>query len=265
MAFGNQWGSSGKRCKPVVKQDDWRGCDRKHDDWNDSGSSCDSCGHKPSQCNCHFKSINKPVHLNSDCVLVNSVVCTKTVQKVAEVVLPITVFAGLGALEDLVAVDVVPNLAGVTMNASVIRDKVVNIGVIPATITVTIAGVALPVTLTTSLPFQEHTDCPGACPGDTLTETPLEVEGIFVQPGVPVVGITGVTLVEGILFKIILRTTLTVTRPLIAKSNNLNFDCLQDVNPHRCETTTTPTTIQFPTPPGGGLLGGGGGGGLPTP
>ncbi|RJS59915.1 hypothetical protein CJ483_07375 [Bacillus sp. PK3_68] len=191
--------------------------------------------------------------------------CTKTVQKVAEVVLPITVFAGLGALEDLVAVDVVPNLAGVTMNASVIRDKVVNIGVIPATITVTIAGVAAPVTLTTSLPFQEHTDCPGACPGDTLTETPLEVEGIFVQPGVPVVGITGVTLVEGILFKIILRTTLTVTRPLIAKSNHHNFDCLQDVNPHRCETTTTPTTIQFPTPPGGGLLGGGGGGGLPTP
>lgn len=186
----------------------------------------------------------------NDAVLVNSVVCSKTVQKVAEVTLPITIFTGLTALEDILSITVVPNVSGITQNARIIKDKVVNIGLIPATITITIAGVALPAVLTTSLPFQEHTDCLGACPQDTLQETPLEVEGIFIQPGVPVLDVAGLTLVEGILFKIILRTTLTVTRPVIVDGDGE----VCDVVPNRCDPSTTPPTFTLPAPTNGGLL-----------
>ncbi|MGP4060504.1 hypothetical protein [Halobacillus sp. H74] len=206
-----------------------------------------------STCNCNSKSTApKTAHLTNDCVLVNSLVGSKTVQKVAEVTLPLTVFEGLGVLEDIVSITVEPNVDAITQNARVIRDKVVNIGLIPATITITIADVALPVTLTTSIPFQEHTDFPGACPEDTLQEAPLEVEGIFTQPGVPVLtGPLGVDLVTGILFKIVLRTTITVTRPVIQDS--MGRVC--DVNQNRCENSTTAPSFTLPSPDNGGLLG----------
>lgn len=211
---------------------------------------CKTCGCEGSVCECNVKApVRTMAPLTSDCVLVNSVVGSKTVQKVAEVILPITLFTGLTVLEDIISIEVVPNLSGITQNAQIIQDKVVNIGLIPATITIRIAGVALPAILSTTIPFQEHTDFPGACPQDTLQESPLEVEGIFTQPGVPVVDVAGATLVEGILVKIILRTTITVTRPILVDENGN----MCDVN-DRCRTTTPPT-FTLPTPPNGGLLG----------
>ncbi|SFK03705.1 hypothetical protein SAMN04487936_106249 [Halobacillus dabanensis] len=228
-----------KKCKPEQCHEDPKPC--------------------TSTCNCNNEAAGpKPAHLTNDCVLVNSLVGSKTVQKVAETTLPISLFEGLVDLEDIVSINVVPNLDAITQNARIIRDKVVNIGLIPATITITIAGIDLPVTLNTTIPFQEHTDFPGACPEDTLQETPLEVEGIFTQPGVPVVDVAGLTLVEGILFKIVLRTTITVTRPVIQD----RFGQVCDVNPNRCDTSTTAPSFTLPTPENGGLLGGGGGGGV---
>jgi hypothetical protein len=212
--------------------------------------TCKSCGCHESNCECNFKApVRKTSPLNSDCVLVNSVVCSKTVQKVAEVTLPLGLFPGLLDIAAIVSIVVVPNLAGITHNARIIKDKVVNIGLIPATITVTIAGVPLPVTITTTLPFQEHTDCPGACPEDVLQETPFVVEGIFTQPGVPIVDVAGLEIVEGILVKIILRTTITVTRPVIVDGDG-NICDLTD----RCEPLTTPPTFNLPAPPNGGLI-----------
>ncbi|MDX8047035.1 hypothetical protein SH601_13665 [Gracilibacillus sp. S3-1-1] len=203
-------------------------------------------------CNCNVtEPVIKPAQLTNDCVVVNSLVGTKTVQKVAESTLPITAFAGLGVLDDIVSVNIVPNLDAVTQNARVIKDKVVNIGLLPASITISILDIELPVTLDTSLPFQEHTDFPGACPEDTLTETPLEIEGIFVQPGVPVIGAAGIDLVQGILFKVILKTTITVTRPVIQDASGN----ICDVNPNRCETPGVAPTHTLPAPPnGGGIL-----------
>ncbi|WP_173918924.1 hypothetical protein [Halobacillus sp. Marseille-Q1614] len=207
---------------------------------------------KEEGCSCNATAAPKKTCLDTDCILVNSVVGSRSVQKVAETTLPITAFDGLTSLEDIVSISVVPNLDGITMNARVIRDKVVNIGLIPATITITLVGGVVLAPLTTSIPFQAHTDFPGACPQDILQETPLEVEGIFTQPGVPV--LTGPVvgdLLEGILFKIILRTTITVTRPVLQDgSGNI---C--DVNQNRCTTQTTPPSFTFPAPDNGGLLG----------
>ncbi|MBM7554795.1 hypothetical protein [Thalassobacillus pellis] len=171
-------------------------------------------------------------------------------QKVAEITLKITAFTWLTVLDDILSIRVEPNLDAITYSARIIQDKVVNIGVIPATITISILGVDLPAILSTSIPFQEHTDFPGACPQDILQESPLEVEGIFTQPGVPIVtGPVVGDLVEGILF--ILRTTITVTRPVLSDGNGN----LCDVNTNRCQTSNTPPSFTLPTPTtGNGIL-----------
>ncbi|MBT2668332.1 hypothetical protein J7J00_23105 [Bacillus sp. ISL-4] len=219
----------------------------------DHKKPCKVCkSHDQSACNCNFRAAARQLAapLNSDCVLVNSVVGSKAVQKVAEATLPFTAFApAIPAGSTIVSVTVIPNLAGVTRNTTIIRDKVVNIGLIPVAITVTFTapGTTAPILtalLSTSLPFQEHTDFPGACPEDTVIEPPLVVEGIFAQPGVPVIGTTGLVTTNAILVKIVLRTTITVTRPVIVDSHG----GICDVNERRCETTTTPTTSTLAAP-----------------
>jgi hypothetical protein len=213
--------------------------------------SCGSCGHHDqSACDCNFKAVRRVASpLNSDCIVVNSVVGSKMVQKVAEFTFPFTAFGALlVAGATIVSVTVVPNTAAIVHNVRVIKDKVVNIGFIPATVTVNALGPTglpiVPLTLTTRLPFQEHTDFPGACPEDTVVEPPLVVEGIFAQPGVPVIGTTGLISANAILVKIVLRTTITVTRQVIVDSHG----GICDVNERRCETTTTPTTNTLPAP-----------------
>ncbi|MDP1418142.1 hypothetical protein Q8G35_06940 [Peribacillus simplex] len=212
---------------------------------------CKVCkSHDVSACECNFKAPARELAapLNSDCVLVNSVVGSKTVQKVAEATFPFTAFAPvIPAGSTIVSVAVVPNLSGVVRNTTIIRDKVVNIGFIPVTITVTFLapGTTTPATavLATNLPFQAHTDFPGACPEDSVIEPPLVVEGIFAQPGVSFVTGTGAVTTDAILVKIVLRTSITVTRQVIVDSHG----GICDVNDRRCESTTTPTTNTLPS------------------
>ncbi|MEY8191808.1 hypothetical protein AB4X15_19390 [Peribacillus simplex] len=243
----SNWGSA-------CSDNDWGlGNDSRFDRHSKFKKPCKVCkSHDESACNCNFKAPTRQLAapLNSDCVLVNSVVGSKSVQKVAETTLPFTAFTpAIPAGSTIRSVVVTPNLAGVTRNTTIIRDKVVNIGLIPVTITVTYTapGTTTPLltaTLSTSLPFQEHTDFPGACPEDAVVEPPLVVEGIFAQPGVPVIGTTGLVTTNAILVKIVLRTTITVTRQVIVDSHG----GICDVNERRCETTTTPTTNTLPAP-----------------
>ena len=51
---------------------------------------CKTCGSHDSACNCKSKAPSKKVKpLTGDCALVNSVVCLKKVQKVAEAEIPL--------------------------------------------------------------------------------------------------------------------------------------------------------------------------------
>lgn len=209
----------------------------------------------PTGCKCHFKKPGlKPAKLNSDCFVENALVGTKQVQKVAESTLPLSLFAAAGVtIGSIASVEVVPNVENITMNARIIKNKVVNIGLIPATITVNFldgTGALQVGLLNTAIPFQAHTDFPGACPEDNLTETPLEVEGIFTQEGVPVVDVTGITLAEGIIVKIILKTTITVTRPVIRDAHGN----VCDLNPERCKQDTDAPSFTFPGPDDEGIL-----------
>jgi hypothetical protein len=248
----SNWGSACSDSNWGMGNDSRFGHDSKFDHDSKCKKSCKVCkSDDVSACKCNFRAPARQLAapLNSDCVLVNSVVGSKAIQKVAEATFPYTAFVPVitpgSTINNVV---VTPNLAGVVRNTRILRDKVVNIGLLPVTIQVSFTppgGAPTTATLTTNLPFQEHTDFPGACPQDTVIESPFEVEGSFAQPGVPVIGTTGLVTLNAILVKVILRTTITVTRQVIVDPHG----GICDVNERRCETPTTPTTSTLGTLP----------------
>ena len=144
----SNWGSACSDSDWGFGSDSRFGHDSRFDHDSKFKKSCKVCkSHDASACDCNFKAPARQLAapLNSDCVLVNSVVGSKAVQKVAESTLPFTAFAPVYQLDPLLdSVSVVPNLAGITRNTTIIRDKVVNIGLIPVTITVTFTAPGQP-------------------------------------------------------------------------------------------------------------------------
>ncbi|MDQ0217140.1 hypothetical protein ELQ35_08580 [Peribacillus cavernae] len=186
---------------------------------HDHNHDCPKCEERlPGKC---------PPKLTSDCFVVNSLVCSREVQKVAELTIPavtlgdIVVIGPGGVITPLITLQ--PDLSGLVSNVLLVRGKIINTGYLPANIV--IAGVATPLQI--NLPFQQETECPGACPEDTVTETPFQIEAIVVQ-GIEALGIS----VASVRFKVVLRTSITVTRPVIAKLPNIEL--VQDANSNRC-------------------------------
>ncbi|MED4476402.1 MULTISPECIES: hypothetical protein [Bacillaceae] len=134
--------------------------------------------------------------------------------------------------------NVIIDESGISQNFVVLKDKVVNIGVVP--ITVTIGGIPFEDLNDVNFIFQEETDCPGVCPGDNVVETPVKVEAVIIQP-IPNALISYDTS-EGrdtARVKIILRTTLTVTRPVTVDKDGH----MHNLNDRSCETPTTPIIL----------------------
>ncbi|NBJ71367.1 MULTISPECIES: hypothetical protein [Clostridia] len=131
--------------------------------------------------------------------------------------------------------------SGISQNIIPLKDMVVNIGYVPATSFV--GGTRLG---SANIPFQKETTCPGVCPEDRAVESSLQVEAIIVQPLpnaiIPALITLGPTDIARV--KIILRTVITVTRPVIKSKDR----CFTDVNQNRCENPT-PLNINPPVPP----------------
>jgi len=226
------------------KKNDWK--DDGEDDWKyhskkecfDKEDDCCSAHHDPCE----------------NTTLVDKVICSKDVQKVAEFALPVAIGplgAGSGLLTDildliaglvpgLVNVRVTPNLNAIQQEVTVVKDKIINLGTIPATLDVEIVTLPL-LRIPIQIFFQEHTDCPGVCPGDTVVETRPVAEAVLNQP---LIGTTpdGATFINLLLFKAVVRTHLTVTRQVIKSKDGSTCDA----NPHRCDPTGTPGIINTP-------------------
>ncbi|WP_349346750.1 hypothetical protein [Priestia megaterium] len=227
------------------KKNDWK--DDREDDWKhhskkecfDKEDDCCSAHHDPCE----------------NTTLVDKVICSKDVQKVAEFALPAAVgplAVGDGLIATILAllasiaagavnVRVVPNFNGIRQEVTVVKDKIINLGTIPANLElISVAGLVV-ATIPIQIFFQEHTDCPGVCPGDTVVETRPIVEAVLNQP---LIGTTpeGGTFINLLLFKAIVRTHLTVTRQVIKSKDGSTCDA----NPHRCDPTGTPGVINSP-------------------
>src|SRR5699024_10634513 len=193
--------------------------------------------HKGKNCNCQadpcyeceqFETEKCPPKLSTDCVVVESLVCSKKVYKVAEIAVPIPTLGDIlsivpyGVITPLISLT--PDIQNIIAQTTVVKDMVINTGYLPAN--VTILGVATPLQI--NIPFQQETICPGVCPEDTVKESPFKIEAKVTQ-GIEALGVT----VGSILFKVVLSTNLTVTRPVITKASNLKV--VKDVHEDRCE------------------------------
>lgn len=166
--------------------------------------------------------------LRTDCVVVDSLICSKRLSKVAELTIPVATLGDIievgpgGVISPLITLQ--PDINGIVSQITVAKDTIINTGYLPANITV--LGITTPIQV--NLPFQEETSCPGACPEDKVQETPFKVEAVITQ-GIEALGVG----VANILFKVILSTNLTVSRPVITKNPDLQV--VRDANPDRCK------------------------------
>ncbi|RJS59164.1 hypothetical protein [Bacillus sp. PK3_68] len=174
-------------------------------------------------------------HCLNDSLIIDSVICSKKVQKIAEFDNIGVSFAGA---EDI-NIDVTVQEDRIAQNILVIKDKVINIGAVPVTVTATPPSGPGSAEFSRILSFQEETECPGACPGDTVTEAPLQIEAIIAQA---IQTEFDDPPFFSIIVKIILQTTITVTRPVIKSKDG----CFIDVNKDRCAPLPS-SVIQLPT------------------
>src|SRR5699024_2766628 len=168
-----------------------------------------------------------PPQLSTDCVVVDSLVFSEKVYKVAELSIPVSTLGDIisvgpgGVISPLITLT--PDLSGLVSQVTVVNGMVINTGYLPANINV--VGLQLPIQI--NLPFQQETSSPGICPEDTVNESPFKIESVVIQ-GVEALGVS----VANIVFKVVLSTNLTVTRPVITKTPNLQV--VRDVNEERC-------------------------------
>lgn len=196
-----------------------------------------------SQPDCHCRSKPRPCYeceyyyyrrkaprLNTDCIVVESLLCSQRANIIAEINIPVLTLGGIvdvgpgGVITP--PITLTPDISNIVYQFSVLKNMVVITGYLPANVTV--LGIELPIQIT--IPFQEEIHCPGLCPQDNIQHTPFKIEATITQ-GLEALGVVAAS----ILFKVILSTNVTATRPVIVKEPNLKL--VADVNEDRCETS----------------------------
>jgi len=187
-----------------------------------------------------------------ECLKVLSVVCTKNVQKVAELSVPAAAILPAAfppaSLPLISFSNVTANPNGIVMRGTLVEGKVINSGFVPITATLNVLDglIPTPIPISFNLPFQEETECPGACPGDDLQETVPVIEAVLEPVITPGIEVGGVLALGTITFKVIIRTQITVSREKLVQAG---VTVLGDLNPDRCAdnqlTTPTSRTVTF--------------------
>src|SRR5690625_2376401 len=190
------------------------------------------CKTKPRPCyECEYNAVSKRVpQLSTDCIVVESLVCSQKANIVAELSIPIPTLGDIISIGPGGVIDppltLTPDISHIVVHTSVIKDMIVITGYLPANIT--ILGIETPLQI--SIPFQEEISCPCVCPEDRVFQSPFKMEATIIQ-GIEAIGVS----VANVLFKVLLSTNVTATRPVIVKDQNLKL--VSDVNENRCESS----------------------------
>lgn len=252
-------GHKNDQCDRCHKDYEFCSCNEYREDYHQNHDCCDRCHKDYKFCSCKEE-------YQEEGALVEKVICSKDVQKTAEFLLPAAIGPNplldlvLGLLAGLVNVRVTPDFSNIQTEVTVIKDQVINLGYIPARLDIegelVLGGVPI-VSIPIQIFFQEHTHCPGVCPGDQVIETRPVVDAVLNQPLLANVG--GETVLNLLLFKAVIRTHITVVRQGIQRCGKI---C--DLDSRRCDTSGLPQTINSPlsgTPNTTQLTAPGGGGG----
>ncbi|WP_233880118.1 hypothetical protein [Virgibacillus halodenitrificans] len=182
--------------------------------------------------------------------VVDRVICRKEIQKTAEFLLPVsvgplntgliaTLTTFLGVDLEALNAEVEPNYTGIVQEITVLKDKVINLGYIPASLNITLLGAPV-ISLPIRIFFQEHTDVKGVCPGDIVYESDPKVEAVLNEPLIGT-DANGGLVVNLLLFKAIVRTNLTVIHRGVERNGHF-----YDMDENRCAPSAMPVPINSP-------------------
>lgn len=187
---------------------------------------CQSRDRRCYECEFNYYQRKAP-RLTSDCIVVDSLLCSSNASIIAEINIPALTIGGIitvgpgGVISP--PITLTPDISNIVYNTTVTKNLVVITGYLPANVTV--LGIELPIQIT--IPFQHELHCPGVCPEDAVTVSPPRIESTVIQ-GFEALGVS----VASILFKVILSSTITATRQVIVKADDLRV--VADVNENRC-------------------------------
>ncbi|BCJ88030.1 hypothetical protein [Effusibacillus dendaii] len=170
----------------------------------------------------------------NECILVQSVICSRAVFLTAEAKIPACHLQlkldPSGEIKQAIRL-IAGESSDISINLSLVKDIAVVSGFIRGIVVIN-NRISCPVVL----PFQTEFECKGICPEDNIRNTIPVVQGILPPLGIP----HGDDQQDAIVFKVILKTQVTVTRERIAKAN---LEILGDVNEDRCKQPAQVVTI----------------------
>lgn len=154
-------------------------------------------------------------------IKVLKVLCQECVQETGTVTIPVP---GIPALEDIVSIDIVATGPPTIQTIEVLNGKVVNVGTVPAALTITILDVELPIEIPIpAIPFSGEIECPGVVPDGTINvqKHDLQLEGITA---------TAIPLVDGVAdFGVLVTATISacviISKEAILKVNAASQFC----------------------------------------
>jgi hypothetical protein len=154
-------------------------------------------------------------------IKVLKVLCSECVQETGTVTIPVP---GIPALEDIVSIDIVATGPPAIGTIEVLNGKIINVGTVPAALTITILGVELPITIPIpAIPFSGEVVCPGVVPDGTINvqKHDLQLEGLTATPIPLVEGVVDF----GVLVTATIQTCVIISKETILKVNAATQFC----------------------------------------
>lgn len=154
-------------------------------------------------------------------IKVLKVLCSECVQETGSVTIPV---AGITALEDIASIDVVATGAPTIESIQVLDGKVINVGTVPAALTITLLGVDIPIEVAIpAIPFSGEVVCPGVVPDGTINvqKHDLQLESLTAT-AIPVIDDVATF---GVLVTATIKACVIISKETIMKVNGATQFC----------------------------------------
>ncbi|MHB8182513.1 MAG: hypothetical protein ACYDDN_01960 [Candidatus Desulforudaceae bacterium] len=165
----------------------------------------------------------QPVNFFDQKIKALRVICQERVNESGDLVLP---FINTVVDPELVEVTITEVGMPVITNLEALRGKVVNVGFVPVTLTITVGGIIDLVDITVNVPFQGVIECPGVLPGDNIQKHDIQVLGV-IDTVVTVATIVNAVFAEStaLNLKVVVELCVVISREEVLKVNASNLFC----------------------------------------
>lgn len=152
------------------------------------------------------------------------VLCKERVNEFGDLTIPL---AGVDvALLDQIQVTITAVGTPVIQVLEAVPNKIVNVGFVPVTLNIVVAGIINLVGITVNVPFQGVVECPGVLPGDNIQKHDIQVLGVIDTPITQFAVVAGALVpTVALLLKVVVELCIVVSREEILKISAASTFC----------------------------------------